>query len=591
MRKIKILPLIAMSALLAFSSSCKREGCTDSKALNYDAKAKKDDGSCTYGSFQITLDPETAGNIPGNVVSTKVKITSGVGLESLTILKNGVPDASYPVVQLNGESTKEHTFNYTVEELPVGSKINFSFQAKNEAGLVTEPKVFVVTVTAVAAKQIVDIQGDIETSTWTKDKIWRLNGFCRVQDGKVLTIEPGTLVIGDRETKGTLIIQRGGKIMADGTASEPIIMTSERAPGLREPGDWGGLVICGKARNNQGNDVQLEGGYGAIHGGNDDNDNSGVLRYVQINYAGIPINPNEEVNSLTMGSVGRGTVIEYVQCAYGLDDAFEWFGGTVNCKYLVAYRCLDDDMDVDFGFSGNVQFALVIRGASMADQSGSNAFEVDNNGSGATVEPFTSVTFSNVTVVGPKKTRETAISLQYQNAMHLRRSNKIKIHNSFFTGFPNGLFIDGSNTVAFAQANDLRVRNIVLAGVEHWGGNGYGSAGTVFTGAPANGEQHPNNPRGVVVKTTDTGWDVEAWFKTSGWGNQMLEKWQDAGIDASLFDSGTPKVTPNAGSILLSGASFSGLSGMENVQFIGAFGTSDWTQGWVDWNAAMTAYN
>ncbi|MBA3900864.1 MAG: Ig-like domain repeat protein, partial [Bacteroidetes bacterium] len=311
------------------------------------------------------------------------------------------------------------------------------------------------------------------------------------------------------------------------------------------------------------------------------------------NYAGIPINPNEEVNSLTMGSVGKATKIEYVQCAYGLDDAFEWFGGTVDCKYLVAYRCLDDDMDVDFGFSGKVQYALVVRGASMADQSGSNGFEVDNNGSGALVAPYTSAVFSNITVVGPKKTRETAISLQYQNAMHLRRSNKIKIYNSFFTGFPNGLFIDGQNTVAHAQANDLQIRNVVIAGVEHWGGNGFGSAGTLYPGAPSNGLQHPNNPRGVSLKTTEASFDVEAWFNTAGWGNSIMNKWQDTGIDASLFETGTPKVTPAAGSVLLSGASFTNpnLSGLDQVQFRGAFGATDWTQGWVDWNAAQTSYN
>src|SRR5690606_18824100 len=135
---------------------------------------------------------------------------------------------------------------------------------------------------------------------------------------------------------------------------------------------------------------------------------------------GIPINPNEEVNSLTLGSVGRNTTIEYVLCAYGLDDAFEWFGGTVDAKYLVAYRGVDDDFDVDLGWSGNVQFGLGIRGASLADQSGSNGFEVDNNGSGNDNQPYTSGTFSNITIIGPKKTRDTPISLQFQHCAQLR---------------------------------------------------------------------------------------------------------------------------------------------------------------------------
>lgn len=487
--------LIGGTAIMA--TSCKKEGCTDPNATNYNTKAKKDDGSCTYNTTNPT------------------------------------------------------------------------------------------------DKDIVEVTSDITgQTTWTKDKIYRLNGFVRVQDGGVLNIEAGTVIFGDTETKGTLIVQRGGKIYAEGTASEPIVMTSEKAPGLRVPGDWGGLVVCGKAPNNvPGGNVELEGGYGAFHGGTDPNDNSGVIRYVQINFAGIPINPNEEVNSLTMGSVGAGTVIENVLCAYGLDDAFEWFGGTVNCKNLVAYRGLDDDLDVDLGYSGNVQFALGIRGASMADQSGSNGFEVDNDGSGSLNTPFTSGTFSNITLIGPKKDRTTAISLQFQNGAQLRRSNKLKIHNSFITGYPNGIFIDGAGASAHATANELRVRNTVIAGVEHWGGNGYGSAGTVFGGAPANGEQHPNNPRGEALRSNEATFDIATWFNTASYANVMLDKWQDAGIDATIFDLGTPNVMPQGGSMLLSGANFDGLpSFFEQVNFRGAFGTTNWTQGWVDWNCAMTSY-
>lgn len=491
--------MIAASLLIggaATITSCKKEGCTDPIANNYNDKAKKDDGSCTYT-----------------------------------------------------QSDK------TVVEVPAG-----------------------------------DITG---TTNWTKDNIYKINGFVRVQDGGILNIEAGTVILGDFETKGTLIIQRGGKIYAQGTASEPIVFTSEKAPGLRTPGDWGGVVICGKAPNNvPGGNVELEGGYGAFHGGNDPNDNSGVLRYVQINFAGIPINPNEEVNSLTMGSVGNGTVIENVLCAYGLDDAFEWFGGTVNGKYLVAYRGLDDDLDVDLGYSGNVQFALCIRGASSADQSGSNGFEVDNDGSGSGNTPKTSGTFSNISIIGPKKERSTAISLQFQNAAQLRRNSELKIHNSFFTGYPNGIFIDGSGSEANATADLLKVKNSVIAGVEHWGGNGYGLAGTVFTGAPSNGAQHPNNPRGEALRVNSgSTFDINAWFNTVAYGNSNLAKWQDAGISGSIFDLGTPSVLPQGGSVLLSGASFTGLgSFFEQVNFRGAFGSTDWTQGWVDWNANLTTY-
>jgi hypothetical protein len=275
-----------------------------------------------------------------------------------------------------------------------------------------------------------------------------------------------------------------------------------------------------------------------------------------------------------------------------LDDAFEWFGGNVNCKNLVAYRGLDDDLDIDLGYSGNVQFALCIRGASLADQSGSNGFEVDNDGPGSDNTPYTAATLSNVTIIGPKKDRNTAISTLFQNAAQLRRNNKLKIHNSFMTGYPNGIFIDGSGAAANAQNNELVVKNTIIAGVEHWGGNGYGSAGTIFSGAPANGAQHPNNPRGEAVKTNQETFDVIAWFMAPSRANLMLDKWQDAGIDPSIFDLGTPNVLPLAGSVLLSGADFTGLpSFFQSVPFRGAFGTTNWTQGWVDWNCALTPYN
>ncbi|MEH6308679.1 Ig-like domain repeat protein [Olivibacter sp. SDN3] len=444
-------------------------------------------------------------------------------------------------------------------------------------------------------KPIVDIQaGSIATNTtWSKDTVYRLNGFVRVGrdsrntqnqpaiEGVILTIEPGTIVIGDRETKGTLIVQRGNKIMAEGTESEPIIFTSERSPGFREAGDWGGVVLCGKATNNQG-EAELEGNYGAWHGGQDEEDNSGVLKYVRIEYAGIPINPNQEVNSLTMGSVGRGTTIEYVQCSYGLDDAFEWFGGSVNCKYLVAYRGLDDDFDVDYGYHGNVQFAIAIRDANSADQSGSNGFEVDNDGSGTDSSPFTSGTFSNITIIGPKKDKDKTISVQFQNALHLRRNNKLKIHNSIFTGFPNGLFIQGTNTAANAAAGELVMKNCILAGVEGWGENGYGTGGSV---------NFPN-PKGEEIIAAQIGsQDASAWFRTEAFGNATYPKWTDLGIDPTIFDlSESPQLLPTTGSLLLSGASFHGLEGLETVEYRGAFGATNWTQGWANFTPQQAVY-
>lgn len=570
-----------------------------------------------------TISASSLSGTPGSTVNATINAEASAGLTSIRVRRNGIPDLNFPDFQFAGNpNSGTYTFEYTIPTtFNEGDQIIFLFNAVDKNNLISSDLVLTVTASDFPAKEIVEISGTITTNqTWTSDKIYLLKGFVRVgsdlvlgtvpgkDSGPILTIQPGTVIYGDRETKGTLIIQRGSKIIADGTRENPIIFTSEASVGSKEPGDWGGLVVCGRASNNQANGIfELEGGYAAYSGGGttpDDNDDSGIIRYVRIEYAGVPINPNQEVNTLTMGAVGRGTTIEYVQATYGLDDSFEWFGGTVNSKYLIAFKGLDDDFDVDFGYSGFVQYGLGVRGATLADQSGSNGFEVDNDGQGSLNEPFTSGTFSNITIIGPKATRETPISLQFQSAAQLRRSNRLKIHNSFFTGYPNGIFIDGTNTVNHAANGQLVLKNNVLAGVENWGGNGFGSAGTVFTGAPANGANHPNAPRGFRVGAGTAGFSngvytltastinnlsAEAWFLEN---NQILAKWQDAGIDASLFATSAPKATLNQGSILLTGADFTGLpTYFDRVAFRGAFGTIDWTQGWTEWLPELKDYS
>jgi hypothetical protein len=549
----------------------------------------------------ISLSTETLDALAGTSVSTTLTLSAPEGLKQVVILKNGV---LFRTENYNGETSATLNFAYNITETAPGTVINFSFQATDKLDRNSELKIFQVRLVE-EVKEIVQVSGNITGNvTWTANKIYRLNGFVRVQDGAVLTIQPGTLIIGNRESKGTLIVQMGGRIIADGTADKPIIMTSERAPGLRNPGDWGGLVICGRARNNiteaTGQPTELEGGYGGFHGGNNDDDNSGILRYVRIEFAGVPINPNEEVNSLTLGSVGRNTIIENVMCSYGLDDGFEWFGGTVNAKNLISYRNLDDDLDVDLGFSGNVQFALVIRGENLADQSGSNGFEVDNNGSGSNAQPYTSGVFANVSIIGPKANRETPISLQYQHAAQLRRNSRISIYNSFMTGFPYGLYID-DDRAGSGQAfldNELQIRNVILAGVEHWGGNGYGSAGTVFTGPPSNGAQHPTNPRGQALRSHANfpGGQAayEAHFNTAAFNNTLMAKWQDAGINPSLFEDGTINPVPQSGSMLLSAAKWDNIpkagAFFQKVNFIGAVGAQNWTAPWAEWNCHIVKY-
>ncbi|TVP45831.1 MAG: Ig-like domain repeat protein [Mongoliibacter sp.] len=610
----------------------------------------------------VSVSPATATGVNGAEVSTQVNINAPAGIKSLRILKNGAPNAAYPDVNLTGTSST-YDLAYTIEpNLQEGAQVNFTFVVTDQLDRAATSDPFTVTVSALPPKPRVQLGGvtrlsgydehipgvavtGIEGSyleerniTLTADKDYYLIGFVRVgpipaagqtpqtDDGRtegVLTIEPGTIIFGDEATKGTLVIQRGGKIIAEGERDNPIVFTSANAPGERTPGDWGGVVICGRARNNEGPSVQLEGGYGAWHGGSDDDDDSGIFKYVRIEWAGIPINPNEEVNTLTMGSVGRTTVIEYVQASFGLDDQFEWFGGSVDGRYLIAYRGLDDDFDVDLGHSGNIQFGIGIRDAKDADQSGSNGFEVDNNGSGELREPFTSSVFSNITIIGPKKVRETSISAEFQHGAQLRRSSKLKIYNSIITGYPMGIFIDGNNTTQFAQNNELQLRNVILAGVRGWGGNGFGKAfdrerawdnqsainSSSFPDLNAEGlpfldgngsarGNHPGaEPRGHSIRWTAQDFDARAWFNTTDFGNQFFGAWDEIGISPSVFDLGTPTFTVESESPAATSASWNNVpfvqsstksawfGEFEEVPFVGAFGTSgDWTQGWANFS-------
>jgi len=297
-----------------------------------------------------------------------------------------------------------------------------------------------------------------EDKTLTSDKIWTLKGYVYVPEGVTLTIEPGTVIESDISEKGALTIERGGKIMAEGTASEPIVFTS--GSDFPQSGDWGGIVILGRATTNQG-EPTIEGGIGRQYGGTNDDDNSGVLKYVRIEYAGIAAFANSEVNALTLGGVGRETTIEYVECYYSFDDAFEFFGGTVNPKYLVAVATADDDFDFDFGYRGTIQYAISKRDPLFVDGGDAgNGIECDNDGAGSTSTPTTKPTLLNFTLVGPTSPQ----SLSNHNlAMRFRRSSTFVVKNSIFFGYmKGGLQVESDNTVtAYSNGTSEFTNNIV----------------------------------------------------------------------------------------------------------------------------------
>lgn len=327
---------------------------------------------------------------------------------------------------------------------------------------------------AVYPSPTMTVSADITASTtWTTGSVVLLQNKVYVKNGATLTIQPGVVVRGEYASQGTLLISRGAKINAQGTQTNPIVFTSENAVGNRLEGDWGGVVILGAAVMNQpGGVANVEGVTASADnefGGSNDADSSGVLSYVRIEFAGIPLQPNKELNGLTFGAVGSKTQLDHIQVSFGGDDAFEWFGGTVSAKYLVSFRNLDDDFDTDFGFRGNIQFALVVRDPDLSDAAGdSNGFESDNEAASPYISlPITQPVFSNITMIGPKRDGTGILPLgeKFERGVYIRRNSGTSLFNSILVGWEKGFHAKDAGTVDNFTTNDTAVfaYNIISA--------------------------------------------------------------------------------------------------------------------------------
>lgn len=425
---------------------------------------------------------------------------------------------------------------------------------------------FVVFTNAFVYAQTTTVSSDITTNTtWTNNNIYLLTGgFIYVSNNATLTIEPGTIVQGNASS---LVITRGAKIIADGTQTQPIIFTSYQPSGSRATSDWGGILILGKAPINDAAGERLaEGGIDAtkgLYGGTDSEDSSGVFRYCRIEFAGVAYQPNSETNGLTLGGVGSKTVIDYVQVSHGGDDSFEFFGGTVNAKHLISFRGIDDEFDTDYGYSGKLQFCVSLRDSNLADISGSNGFESDNDASGTTNTPLTHAVISNFTIIGPSKNASTSINTNYKRAAHLRRATTTSVYNSVLTGFPVGLKIENQYTADNVTSGKLEWKNNVLAGC-------------------------PQD-----LDSSSLSFSMRSWYTANS--NTTLTNSTDIMLeDPYTYDN--PDFQPKSSSPLLSGASFSSSnlndSFFEAVSYVGAFdGTNDWTEGWANWDPQNTDYS
>jgi hypothetical protein len=412
---------------------------------------------------------------------------------------------------------------------------------------------------------------------------YKLRGLVYVTNGAILTIEPGTKIVGEKGKQGGLIITRSCKIIADGTTDKPIVFTSEEATPQR--GDWSGLVILGNAPTNSSfNGVA---GIGEIEGGinNSDGlglygtpatqaqnpaDNSGILRYVRVEYAGYAFLPDKEINGLTFGGVGNKTIVDNVQVSYANDDSFEWFGGTVNCTHLISFRTLDDDFDMDNGFSGKVQFGISLRDSAVADISKSEAFESDNDANGSALLPQTAAVFSNMTVMGPKATLANTGNSLFVWGAQIRRNSSLSLFNSIIMGYPNGLYIDATKGVPTDNniPGALFIQNTIIAGCPN----------------PVLYSISGNTNVAITPNTTST---ITSWFNTPSYGNSILTNCSDAGLGAP-FNYTAPDFNPTTGSPAAAGASFSHAkvsTGFTTVAYKGACGVGDiWWKTWTKFN-------
>jgi hypothetical protein len=409
-----------------------------------------------------------------------------------------------------------------------------------------------------ADKPIVELSGDIDgDATLTCDKTYVLKFTTFVRAGATLTIQPATTIFGDGDTKGTLVVQPGGKLIADGTRERPIVFTSQKPEDQRAPGDWGGVILLGNAPTNlhdaSGKSIKgrVEGiTAGGEYGGDDGNDDSGVLHYVRIEYSGVAIGPNNEINGVTFAGVGRGTKVDHVEVRRTADDCFEFFGGTVDAKHLVCQSNGDDGFDWDFGYTGRLQFLFLQQDPDVADDT--NGFEGDNDPNGTPNAPRSAPTIFNATLCG--KNKEVA---KEQYGMLLRRGTHGTIANVILTGFEAAVDVREAST------------KVDLTSTIAWGNLvqpiAYAEDGTVA---------HNKDDDGKL--------DEVKWFLDPQKHNRVA----DPGLPA-CFDLDHPRMAP--AQAITEGAATPPDDGFfdPSARFIGAFrdATDDWATGeWIRWS-------
>lgn len=403
-----------------------------------------------------------------------------------------------------------------------------------------------------------------QNTTWSPSTRYLLSGRIDVTNRATLTIEPGTTICGDADQTmmnvSYLNVDQDAKLVAVGTATQPIVFTSSRAVGSRRPQDWGGVVLRGRAPINnppsagQGPETvcaQAEasaGSYGPCGTPRPD-DSSGSLRYVRIEFAGREFAPDKELNSLSLYAVGSGTTLEYIQVHRGSDDGFEFFGGTANLRYAVASACQDDAFDWEFGWVGKGQFWVATQDRNI----GNRGFEGDNNRMNAALDPHSRPTISHVTLLGLARATAPGGS-DKREGLALRSGGQGALSNLIVAGFSDaGLSLEEA-TVAQAQSGMLTLQKTLF-----------------FQNGPAGDAKNISD----TTQLGGTAFDVKAWVLGQP-GNLQADP-----LLADPFNPKQPSFLPRPGSPALQGGSAPSDAFFTPASHLGAFGSDDWTAGWT----------
>jgi len=442
-------------------------------------------------------------------------------------------------------------------------------------GIIHMKKIFLLLAVLFFANVVnaqVVITADITTNTtWTSGNEYMLDGLIFVDSLVTLTIEAGTVMKAKLQSNITtgdgasaLIIRRGGKLIAEGTQTQPIIFTSE-LDDIGDPNDllpsdrelWGGVILLGSANTNQpGENTQIEGiplTENARFGGDNDDDDSGILRYVSIRHGGFSISgvPGDEINGLTMGAIGRNTIIEHVEVYANKDDGYEWFGGTVNCKWLVAAMCGDEAFDWDQGYRGYGQFWFGIQ----PDDEAGKGMEMDGGDDCESCTPYAEPTIVNLTLIGAG-VGNTPGGDQNELALHLRDNSGGHFYSSIITDYvADGIIIEdlasGEDSRARLDAGQLTIEHV------YWWGFGAG------------------NVLDSIAKQ-----DFVSTY-LAGTGNNFVTDPQLGNISRDQSGSLDPRPLPTSPAV--SGAMIPSDPFFTQVAYYGAFapGVGLWTAGWT----------